>query len=64
MSPSVAVVAGDHVDVRARVLAYDWAGIAGHLDAFGWATFPRLLTAAETAAVSISTRTSAGFAVT
>jgi uncharacterized protein len=52
MSASVAVVAGDRLDIRARVLAYDWTSIAGHLDVFGWAPFPRLLAPAETAAVA------------
>jgi uncharacterized protein len=34
--------------IGARVDAYDWIAAADHLDAHGWATFPQLLTAAET----------------
>ena len=40
------------VDVRSRVDGYDWAGIADHLDAHGWAAFPKLLTAAECASMA------------
>ena len=39
-------------DIDARVSQYDWPGIVEHLDAYGWATFPELLTAEETAAVA------------
>jgi uncharacterized protein len=40
------------VDIDARVNRYDWPGIVEHLDAYGWATFPELLTAEETAAIA------------
>jgi hypothetical protein len=39
-------------DIDTRVNRYDWPGIAEHLDAYGWATFPELLTAEETAAIA------------
>ncbi len=31
------------VDIETRVGAYDWTKIAEHLDAHGWASFPKLL---------------------
>jgi uncharacterized protein len=40
------------VDIDKRVNRYDWPGIVEHLDAYGWATFPELLTAEETAAIA------------
>jgi hypothetical protein len=52
MSAPAAAAAHDALDVGDRVGACDWTSIAGHLDAFGWAPFPGLLTAAETAAVA------------
>lgn len=39
-------------DVETRVKAYDWASIAAHLDANGWAAFPQILTASETSAIA------------
>jgi hypothetical protein len=42
----------DAVDIDTRVTKYDWARIADHLDAHGWATLPRLLTASETEALA------------
>ena len=40
------------VDIDTRVGAYDWTSISEHLDAHGWALFPQLLTARETAAIA------------
>jgi uncharacterized protein len=40
------------VDIDKRVNRYDWPGLVEHLDAYGWATFPELLTAEETAAIA------------
>jgi uncharacterized protein len=40
------------VDIDTRVKGYDWARVAEHLDAHGWATLPRLLTAGETDALA------------
>jgi len=40
------------VDIDIRVNGYDWTSIAAHLDAYGWATFPELLTATETNAIA------------
>ena len=42
----------DAVDIDTRVKRYDWARIAEHLDAHGWATLPKLLTASETDALA------------
>ena len=42
----------DRVAVEARIDAYDWPGIATHLNAYGWASFPNLLTPSEAAAVA------------
>jgi hypothetical protein len=42
----------DVTDIDTRVQGYDWAGIAEHLDAHGWAPFPKLLTASETGAIT------------
>ncbi|MGH9311207.1 MAG: 2OG-Fe(II) oxygenase [Vicinamibacterales bacterium] len=52
MRASATAAASDALDVGARAEAYDWKSISGHLDAFGWAPFPNLLTAAETAHVA------------
>jgi hypothetical protein len=38
--------------IQGRVSGYDWAGIAQHLDAYGWAPFQRLLTVPECAAIT------------
>jgi hypothetical protein len=40
------------IDIGTRAAAYDWASIAAHLDAHGWAALPSLLTATETAAIA------------
>jgi hypothetical protein len=40
------------VDIDTRVKGYDWTSIAAHLDASGWAPFPKLLTASETDAIT------------
>jgi uncharacterized protein len=40
------------VDIDTRVKEHDWTDIAAHLDAHGWATLPRLLTATETDAIA------------
>ena len=40
------------VDLATRVNGYDWTSVAAHLDAYGWATFPKLLTATETDAIA------------
>jgi len=40
------------VGVDMRVDGYDWTTVAEHLDAQGWAAFPKLLTANETGAIS------------
>lgn len=39
-------------DINTRVNGYDWTGISAHLDANGWATLPKLLTASETGAIA------------
>ena len=39
-------------DVDARVAGYDWNSIEAHLDAHGWATAPKLLTASEAAGMA------------
>jgi hypothetical protein len=39
-------------DVNTRVDGYDWTSIVAHLDAHGWATVPKLLTATEAAAIA------------
>jgi hypothetical protein len=38
--------------IETRVAAYDWTSIGGHLDAHGWAAFPRLLSRDETSAIA------------
>jgi len=38
--------------IETRVEHYDWTAVQDHLDAHGWATFPRLLTAGETSALA------------
>jgi hypothetical protein len=40
------------VDIASRVDAYEWSRISAHLDAHGWAMFPKLLTASECAAIA------------
>ena len=40
------------VDIETRVGAYDWTKVAEHLDAHGWASFPKLLTKSEAAAIA------------
>jgi hypothetical protein len=40
------------VDIASRVGASEWSCISEHLDAHGWAVFPRLLTAGEASAVA------------
>jgi hypothetical protein len=52
MTASATAAAGHALVLGARVEAYDWTSIAGHLDAFGWAPFANLLTADETAVVA------------
>jgi len=49
---STAIDAVSAADIETRVKKYDWAHIAGHLDAHGWAPFPKLLTAVETDALA------------
>lgn len=39
-------------DIADRVDGYDWAAVAAHLDAHGWATLPGLLAVDETAATA------------
>jgi uncharacterized protein len=39
-------------DIETRVERYNWTAVEQHLDAHGWATFPRLLTATETSALA------------
>ena len=39
-------------DINTRVDGFDWTNIAAHLDANGWATIPKLLTAREAGAVA------------
>ena len=39
-------------DINARVDGCDWTSIVTHLDASGWATIPKLLTASEAAAIA------------
>jgi len=43
---------GSGMDIASRVDAYEWTRISAHLDAHGWATFPKLLTASECAAIA------------
>jgi hypothetical protein len=43
---------GSAPDVHRRIAAYDWALIAQHLDAHGWALLPKLLTATECATMA------------
>jgi len=40
------------VDIDSRVAACDWPGLWQHLDAHGWAMFPKLLTANECAVIA------------
>ena len=40
------------VDIETRVGAYDWTKVAEHLDAHGWAGFPKLLTTSEAAGIA------------
>jgi uncharacterized protein len=51
---SSATTAGDvgALDIASRLTAYDSSRISDHLDAHGWAPFPKLLTALETAALA------------
>jgi hypothetical protein len=39
-------------DIDTRVDNYDWTSIVAHLDANGWATVPKLLTASEAIAIA------------
>jgi len=39
-------------DIDAQADGYDWTAIAAHLDAHGWAPFPKLLAAEECAAIA------------
>jgi uncharacterized protein len=39
-------------DMDTRVKAHDWAAAGAHLDAYGWAALPKLLTEAETGAIA------------
>jgi uncharacterized protein len=52
MSTALASRLGDGGDIDARVQTQDWAGLAAHLDAHGWATLEKLLTAEECAAIA------------
>jgi uncharacterized protein len=51
---SSTTTAGDvgALDIASRLTAYDSSRISDHLDAHGWAPFPKLLTALETAALA------------
>ena len=40
------------VNIDTRVDGYDWTSILEHLNAHGWAMFPKLLTAGESAAIA------------
>ena len=40
------------LDIDTRVGNYDWTSISAHLDAHGWAIFPKVLTAGEAAAIA------------
>jgi uncharacterized protein len=40
------------LDVDARGNAYDWTTVADHLDAYGWAMLPKLLSARECASIA------------
>jgi hypothetical protein len=40
------------VDIATRVAGYNWARISEHLDAHGWAMFPKLLTSSECTAIA------------
>ena len=40
------------LDLGTRVESYDWTIISANLDAYGWAMFPKLLTASEAATIS------------
>jgi hypothetical protein len=52
MSVAIHVRPARAIDIDTRVDAYDWAQIAEHLDACGWASFPNLLTPTETDAIA------------
>jgi hypothetical protein len=51
---TTATTPADHAarDVERRVERYDWKRAGEHLDAHGWALFPHLMGAAETAAIA------------
>jgi uncharacterized protein len=40
------------VEIASRVDAYEWSRISAHLDAHGWAMFPKLLTVSECTAIA------------
>jgi hypothetical protein len=52
MSAAVRASQTSGVDIHTRVTVYDWTSISNHLDAHGWAMFPKLLTAGECAAIA------------
>lgn len=52
MSTAITTRQVSAVDIDTRVDGYDWTSISEHLDAHGWAMFPKLLTAGESAAVA------------
>jgi uncharacterized protein len=52
MTASPTPEAAEALDIDGRVNACDWAPVADHLDAYGWAMFPKLLTGRECAALA------------
>jgi uncharacterized protein len=52
MSTAHQVATPHAVDIDSRVRLCDWSAISAHLDAYGWAVLPKLLTVTETAAIA------------
>jgi hypothetical protein len=52
VSTATQVRPADAIDIDTRVQAYDWPNIAEQLDAYGWATLPKLLMLRETDALA------------
>jgi hypothetical protein len=52
MSITITAAPVGSVDIDTRVAAADWAGVADHLDGYGWAMLESLLTAEECARIA------------
>jgi hypothetical protein len=52
MSAAIQARDASSADLDFRVGRHDWSGVSAHLDAHGWAMFPKLLTAGEAAALA------------